>query len=212
MSDDVKTGFVRQRRNLILVSLTLFFALAHIATFDKISVFGTDLGLKEKLNPIPYLWIAFVYLAWRYYSYLHDLGDKGIVSAHRVKLQEFAAKIAVQDIANDPMYQKVINDRLTQIGTGYKWKYRDSSYGPKTPSRSQMTLMISLDAYDPEQTFPTKDLELKYPIQVQGYRYFLAQIRAWAYVLFRTRLFSEYVVPFLVAAMPVLYVTYRCIV
>lgn len=192
------TGFVRQRRNLILVSLVLLFAQLHSVTFLKFSLFGTDLGIEKPVNPELYIWIAFFYLLWRYYVYFHDEGEKGFVAKHRSRLTKLVEKIALQKLETDPDCSKILNGYLREVNAK-EWKLEHSSYGYDTPSRWRWTLNLTISGYIDNRRIP---LHAPIPVLVAGIQFFQAKIRAWIYVLFRTTTFSEYIVPFVIAVVP----------
>ncbi len=203
------SGFVRQRRNLILISLVLLFVQVHTVTFNKFSIFGTELAMEKPLNPEMYVWIAFFYLLWRFYVYFHDEGEKGFETKHRTRLVKLVERIAVRKLETDPDTSKVLNSNLNQIGAT-DWKFIESSYGAGTPkAKWQMTLNLTLIGYK----IKGDDIFIPFPapigVQVDGMKYVGAVIRAWLYVLFRAHDFSEYMAPFIIAAIPLLYGIYR---
>ncbi len=76
-----QTQFVRQRRNLLVVSFLLLAFLSTGAELSHLNVFGNQIDLRRPLLVSWPLWIAWAYLLWRYYQHLHDLGNLGIRDA-----------------------------------------------------------------------------------------------------------------------------------
>lgn len=91
MANDLREGFVRQRRNLIISSLVLIFAQASGLTITKLNIFGNELGLAHPYSVITALWIATWYWAIRYYQYFTELKPIGIKSAYLDKFQSYIA-------------------------------------------------------------------------------------------------------------------------
>jgi hypothetical protein len=60
-------GFIRQRRNLIVVSLLLLFADALGFQFNEINVLGNRVELLEPVQVSPFLWVMWLYLLIRYW-------------------------------------------------------------------------------------------------------------------------------------------------
>ena len=212
MGDDTQASFIRQRRNLIAVSLVLIFAQAHKAEFTKISIFGTDLSLGQSLDPTLYLWIAFFYLLWRYFSYFFEIGEKGFFNRHRERLKVLVEKIALKLLVSDPTYSKILNTRLKHMELK-GWQLTASHYADNTPSRWRWTLVLIIAGCDISDCKNSKarltNIDMPIEVSVDGFLFLCATARAWGYVLFRTPLFSEYVVPFLISSIPILYFMYH---
>ena len=199
MTEDTSTGFVRQRRNLILVSLVLFFVQAHRVTFEKISVFGTELTLGVNLDPLPYLWVAFFYLLWRYSTHLHDRGELGFRRQQNVKLQEVVEKNAIALLEQNPEYLEKLQEFRQDDSRGDRQlKATSSSYGSR-PNSYQLSLIL----VDPVR--PSSDqIDWKPEVTLEGMRWLFYWARAWTYVLFWTSLFSEFGVPLVIASFPMI--------
>lgn len=201
----IVTPFTRQRRNLILISVLLFFSQFHKVTLSKVSLFGNELRLGVPLNPELYLWIAFLYLLWRYYTYFLAIGNIGFSDKHHLKLADLVQAIAVKKLSRDESLVKVMNNYLHNTGTD-KWQVLKSKLlEPPTGTRWYLevkTQGVSADGKDTHALTPVG-------VEVKGFSVVLAQVRAWLFVLFCTTLFSEYVIPFIIAAFPIIFGAYR---
>ena len=79
-------GLFRQRRNLILTSLTIIFLRYGEVTIEKFGTSALDLKF-QNLNAIfVALWVVFFYFLVRYYQYLRQEPDLGIKSAFWAKV------------------------------------------------------------------------------------------------------------------------------
>ncbi len=205
MTTEQFSGFVRQRRNLILVSLVLLFVQGHTVTFKEFNIFGTQLAMEKPLNPELYIWIAFFYLLWRFYVYFHDEGEKSFKAKHRSRLVKLVEQLAVKKLSIDPDASKVLKNYLNQIGAT-DWRFIESSYsGGVSDTKWQMSLDLTLMGYRDKNDRTNIPFPAPIGVTIDGIKYISATIRAWLYVLFRTHDFSEYIVPFIIAAIPLLY-------
>jgi hypothetical protein len=71
-------GFVRQRRNLIVVSFLLLFADALTFRFAEINLVGNKVTLSEPVLVSPILWIAWLYLLLRYWQAFQESGNESL--------------------------------------------------------------------------------------------------------------------------------------
>src|SRR5207247_442431 len=120
-----------------------------------------------------------------------ERSDKGFLARHRTRENELIKNIAIKRFKRDPDFRKELDSRLNQIGAK-KWKCTQV-YGSAKPT----ALGLGLVGYTEENAL--KDIDWRPEIAVEGWPRTQAKYRAWVYVLFRTSLFSEYVVPFLLA-------------
>ena len=165
--------------------------------FAKLSFFGNDLTLQSAFDPKPYLLIMFIYLVWRYLSYWHDLGDQGFKNRQRVKvcnlIEKHGMRIlgAVSDwreklarLAKDDPRSRLLKVRTVELGPG--------------PHRYK----IILSFVDRDNLSSFESIDWKPDVTLAGLWKWRINARAWAYIVFRTTLFSEYVMPLLIACVP----------
>jgi len=68
-------GFLRQRRNLIISSIFVFFIHFTTIEIDKVSVFGISFDIIKKSNDLLYgLYLFWIYFMIRYMQYFYDYG------------------------------------------------------------------------------------------------------------------------------------------
>ena len=149
------------------------------------------------------LWIVWGYWLWRYYTSFHDIGEKGFMPKYRERLQRLVERIGVRRIIQGDREQyKEIHEKLLQQnpnGTRNLMVFL-SNYAAGSPSASHLSLNLSLGLKDPDGILATEALNPpEYAVTVDGIQFFFIAARAWVYVIFRTTLFSEYLLPFFFA-------------
>lgn len=199
-------GFVRQRRNLMIVSLVLLFVEAAELTINEVNVFGNRLVLKNPAIVTYALWIGFAYWLWRYSVYFHDLGDKGFLRAYHERMLYLVQRIAFRQAKRD----REIMDNLVKEGKT-KLVLIGSPNFARYYHRSPLRYVIGLQLHAYSTTNkdePPKEISRdRYVVDARG-PMLVANIRAWMHALMIRHMFSEYIVPLAVAALPILYGLY----
>ncbi len=73
-------GFVRQRRNLIVVSVLLLFADALAFRFSEINILGNRVELAEPVRITPFLWAVWIYFLLRYWQAFREHGSESFAA------------------------------------------------------------------------------------------------------------------------------------
>ncbi len=198
---DIAASFIRQRRNLMIVSLVLLFAESAELTIEKLNIFGNELRLAHPETATYALWIGWIYWLWRYYVYFHDLGEKGFLREYHKRMLELVRQVALFQLKRDPQFIKDHAD-----------KGRTTIAIPKSAmsfyERSSLRYVVKIggEAYSPkDDNVSPGEFRMDRYIVDNRPLLILANIRAWLYVLLRTHLLSEYLLPYLVAASPLFY-------
>jgi hypothetical protein len=118
---------LRQRRNLILVSLwLLIFDFAHVS-IGKVSVLGTELVVGSPRVLIVLSWLLWAYFFLRYYQYWRAENKPELRDAFCARLDAYARKFAkpipYQDAAGQVFGHKITRDSLS-------WFYAVQHYDP----------------------------------------------------------------------------------
>ncbi len=222
--DDIRSGFVRQRRNLIVTSLVLLFALIHqVQPIQTINLPGAPINFGHAVAVEPYLWIMFWYFAWRYYVYFRDIGDKGFKGPLHIRLNRLAYRHAWRLFQTDPTIRDGLQADLEtdlkrqQVGahsgsaiptSKESWDLREVNIHGQVELRHitvAMRFMTALHEGKDRQWANQKNRRLDI-IESDAAR---LHLRAGLYVLTHTRILSEYFLPFGIATLPVLYGAYR---
>lgn len=197
--NDSRTMFIRQRRNLMALSLVLL--ATDIPETLPVST-SLTLHVHAPFTIVILLWMVWGYWLWRYYTSFHDLRDMGFKQQHFSRLQFLLAKIAVRTLKNDPEMKKALDAQLMN-SNATEWKHTET-YGGSKPTSLQLGISVHDDSgWSP--LHPVDGYVWRPEITIEGHPRTIAKYRAWAYVLFRTSLFSEYIVPFLLAFVTLVY-------
>lgn len=207
MNDEIASIFVRQRRNLMLMNLIL--VVADVS--NNIHIGPASLHVHAPFTITTVLWGVWSYWVWRYYTSFHQLGDKGFLNTYRRRLVSLCQRIAIKMILADQDQYRILHNHLRDIDPNNKkrLKANNVSYGVGTPFWSRMSLVLPLILVDPTGKEAMTDVGWKPEVTVEGIRFFWAAFRAWGYVIIRTTLFSEYLLPFLLAGLTAAYGIYK---
>jgi hypothetical protein len=175
---DENIRFVRQRRNLILISLVVIFYKAGSLTVNKIDILGNSITVGNPEIVSFALATVFVYYAWRYYTVCREvLGFTNCKNAYYERLQKICRKNSIQQVllSNPGMELNSCNV------VGRQWDKITYSIGINKP-----------------HTYPGKEVK----ITVGTIPVYAA--RSVFYIIFHTSQFTEYLLPFLLAFLAVL--------
>ncbi len=199
MTEYMRDGFVRQRRNLMMVSAALLLVESADVKFSELNLLGNKFLIENPGVINIGLWIAFLYWLYRYYVYFHDIGEKGFVSKYRSRMMDLVCAIA---------FKQLNTTRTEWLPSATQGKTRlqlgpDRSFYQRLLWRYEIKLSVlitttsGVDGQSPElRYFDHHVVSDRVPLAV-------AHLRAWLHVLTKTHLFSEYLLPFAVALLPV---------
>ena len=202
----LRDAFTRQRRNLMAVSLILLFIeVADVAISPTGTLFGIPITIGNPVAVTWALWIGFAYWLWRYSVYFHDLSDRGFLKAYRHRLEYLVHRIARRRVKDDSRIAEALAKKglkLTKVlGAG-------TTEDPLTPWRHQVRVTFSVSSTArPGSPHQRDDLYIVDDVKSM----LLANLRAWMHVILIRHLFSEYLLPFVVAGSPILYNAYTLI-
>jgi hypothetical protein len=206
MSDEIRDIFTRQRRNLMAMSLVLLVA----DVSNDIHVGPASLYVHAPFTIMMVLWMVWGYWLWRYYTSFHELDvTKGIFITHRNRLNIYIERLAAKMLERDPTLSKMLRDNLNTFDGKRGWYIVSSSYGRKTPSTKEWSLVLNILVTDPNEMLPAESMQWHPEVTIDGFPFYVAKVRAWGYMVFRTTVFSEYFLPFLFAVVVGLYGIYK---
>src|SRR6266516_3672268 len=129
MSDENRDIFVRQRRNLMAMSLVLLVADVH----NDIHLGPVIFLVHAPFTITTVLWLVWFYWLWRYYTSFHDIGERGFLRKYRERLQILGQHICISRIIRgDRAAFEAIHATFQQMnpnGTKQLMVF-NSSYGP----------------------------------------------------------------------------------
>lgn len=202
MTNEIRDGFIRQRKNLIAISLLLVFAETSGIEINKINLLGNEVSLKNSNIVYIVLWVALFYWFVRYYQYFRDLNDKGFKTTFFERMDALVSKIAFKNLLNDPNFIKTIPEP----------KQDEKKYGAFP--RKYHICKSSLEHYEGDAEFligydPNSGTVKREKVSVAFPQLIIPSIRSFSYVLIHTRLFTEYILPFLFFLTPIIYKVYK---
>lgn len=86
--------FNRQRRNLLVTSLLLFFAKSYGLQYPEMNILGNKFEFETPLDVSFLLLIFLIYFLLRYYQFFRDIGDKGFYKEFEVRSRKLGAERA----------------------------------------------------------------------------------------------------------------------
>jgi len=191
-------GFIRQRRNLILASLVLAFAQGTQLTIHKLSFFGAEGTISAPVSTVPFLFVLWIYFLWRYWQAFNALARKPTKNRYREIKKTLLERIAVKrGLApyrdNQP--------RLIEGTSGkpHAWMPHDEE---ELTDQGAKVLLVTNMAKQPITGVPSSQKHLEVHLDHSEMR----QIRARSilHLILTADEFSEYYLPFVIAAIPFL--------
>ncbi len=207
MSDESRNIFVRQRRNLLAMSLVLLVADIQ----NDIHLGPVVLLVHAPFTIAMVLWVVWAYWLWRYYTSFHDIGEKGFLRTYRERLQILGHRICIRRIIRgDRTEFEAIHVKFREMnsnGTRQLMVF-NSSYARGRPSPWHLSLNVNLGLKDSDGILALEEIGPAQNVTVEGVEFLFTAARAWAYVIFRTTLFTEYLLPFFFAFATASYAVY----
>ena len=199
MSEENQDSFVRQRRNLIAVSIVLFVAQLYDVTIPKINLLGNEFILQLPYHVASILWVPGIYWFIRYLQVLNDRGNLGFIDSVRLRLMEPLRNMGLQKyIANQVKEGGLTIQELKQ--RKYSITHAEGPYPAYGGFRVDLKIGWTWQREDGATAS-----QMMEPVQIDlphsEIRY--AEAKAWLEVLLYTTKFSEYVLPVLLFLIPV---------
>lgn len=205
MESEVREGFVRQRRNLILGSFLLLFAQIAEIKVDKLIVFGNEIQLAHSYSITATLWVVTLYWFVRFYQYSKDLNSSEEIShAASVKLSSYMPDTAL--ICLKETQPEMLAPPEDKPGATVTAEIRDYACLEARPNFHRGVFML-YKAWGHEGLTGVNAIG---PIELIIDKKYLQspRLKANFYVYVHTSKFTEYILPFVVFSLPVLYFLY----
>lgn len=196
-TDFIRRGFVSERRNLLVASFVLFFYQASGIVIEEINFFGNRAKVSDPYWVSLSLWIFWLYFLIRLYQYFRDIPDKGIKASYNQKIGKLIKNLAEERFA-----------RIFVPSESYKRLKPQFNFGRSdvlfsSPSYWQLkmwaTVHYQLETGSRAEEKAEKVLELNWK------HLLLPNLMAFLHIALNTRLATEYMLPFVVALLPVAY-------
>lgn len=207
--DDLSQGFIRQRRNLLAITIVMALIETVDLNFTQINILGnkSEIGRPELVGY--WLWLFFIYFVWRYFSYFLQI-DRGFLSAFRNKQTNSVRDFAYKKLCNDIK----VKERLITLEKALN---RDKRY--KVQIQSNSIVSISYDkeigsykvALSPSFVYKDKKGGFVYNsldesiIFVSNTNLYFYNVKSFISIFCFTHRFNEYYLPIMLATALVIY-------
>jgi|GEM_PF-2870416 len=205
MSTDESSGFVRQRRNLMVSSLVLLFSEFTQLKVEKISAFGNELLIGKPQAVTIALWAATFYWLIRYYQYAR--------STHRGALRN-----GVQGRVNQTCSIPVLSGFLKK---NESWIYEETE--KTNPTCHVYPTQCDVIRIDPKYLDVRVSLEKTVQIdsgishtmlgshdyRIEGIALYWLRLKAFFHCVIHTPLYTEIALPYIVFSLPIVYAGYK---
>lgn len=193
---DVRQGFIRQRRNLIAVSLALVFYQTAGLVITRLSFLGNEADVSEPSLASAVLWVAWLYFLLRYFQYFMDVPNRGERDAYYDRLQVLVHALARQDAIETHVEQQKWHEvrnlaiEMEKIDTLHRhsngWQVRVNGVIVGNTERANKSQQMN-----------------QYETLIWGKEFQRSKVKAVLYVVCCTRFATEYYLPFAIAAVPI---------
>lgn len=182
-------GLLRQRRNLMAISVALLLTDFADVKVGKVSVLGSELLVGQPTVLMAFAWIAWAYFLVRFHQYLIDTGDLGIKDGFSKRRMHYARRFAKLQPIRDSAGQQFDTMELHRVAP-VRWEVRISNYEPAKGRPEERS---------------------RIPVSFMRLQWW--NVRAWCHQLMMSARLTDYVLPYVLAiAAPTVHVARRVIV
>lgn len=202
-TEHIRTHFDRARRNLIVVSVLLFVGIyAGVRVLESLSFLGVGLHIDHPERLDGGLWIAWFYCLVRYLQSLRDLSDTGLESRRANWIHRAARAEAIRRAKQEAMEKyKLTGPETTSVQFFVSFAERQYFLLRDTYS---FVVHLGIQSTDDQGTKTDRadsfDTVIHGPVVREIVR------KSWRYVILETTWATEYVLPLVVAFVPVVVV------
>ncbi len=197
---EIRAAFVRQRRNLIAISLVLLFAETTGISVDHLSILGIDIELDSPNSVIAWLWAGYAYWLLRYYQYFLAIPNKGIRTGFQSRLLPTLIRFAMEKEETESEELKIA--RLASPERTVRLHNLGAAFMPRNAVTAQFNVITERTTSEGGnliKEIPQKDYAFS------SWRLLFPATRSALLTVVNTPFFSEYFLPFAIAAAPPLY-------
>lgn len=195
----IRTGFVRERRNLLLISIGLLAFQATGATLSKLELFGNSIDLRSPLSIALPLWVIWGYFLLRFYQYYRDLGNKGF----RDTMLERAFKVGQAEAKR--LYERESGISVTsefEEPSRPEYQFSDTHFDGSIPGGGWQ-FYVEGDVYvRDEKRVHSLNQHFKDKVNLPKRAVRRCARAGWWFVIIHTTLVTEYLLPFMVGMAP----------
>lgn len=199
VSDAIREGFVRQRRNLIGMSVILVLYEKLEIVIDSISILGNTARINDPSRVTLLLWIAWGYFLIRYYQYFRDTPDKGFSTSYHSRLHALARRVAQSKFRRE----FIPTEKFDDVKGPLDFRFGDITVWSAYPHYWDLEMNVDV-SYRTETGVANHSLH-GCKINLSWKDLAIPKVRSLLHVALNTRLVSEYLLPFFIAVVPVAY-------
>ena len=197
------TDFKRQRRNLIIISLVVLFAELSGIEVKKVNVFGNEVLVDNPELVNLTIWIALFYWFLRYYVYFRSINDKGFITQFWIRMDKYVTKVGIKKMFRDPEWKnKITTEQKKRIKSSISEIH--SIFGRSFGEGYRLGLE-TFTKTDGSDSLLAPGATIKISMEVSGIELVFPAIKATINVFINTPVFTEYILPFVIFSLPVIY-------
>lgn len=192
----IRDGFVRQRRNLMALSLIIFLLYHWDAKFTVLNILGTPIDISNGQNVFAILWVLLVYWIWRYANYIFAIGDLGIVNEFVGKRIECLESILNKKPRLGNKFLKKVdlwNENISSDNIKEMEKIRISPVDVINVGFLRRDFVYEFRSVSEAVTGRGDNVKVKYKASFVDI--LRANLKSMYHIFNQTRLFSEYILP-----------------
>lgn len=210
MSNDPHNSFMKQRRNLIGISLFLTVLLYLGIEIRELNILGNKVIIDDPSKAPLLLWVAWGYFLVRYYQYFNECEGKEFERKKNDRLYHYSKKLAENRIRREWESKDYTetewfdeydyeSDKVTvlelEIGL-YKNYPTYQTYGP---TRIKVQRIKSSGMKDNAEIN-----HHQHHVTISGLSFFYLKLRSFFHAILKTRAATEYYLPFAIALLPII--------
>jgi hypothetical protein len=194
VDDDIRRGFIAERRNLLITSVALFLVQYSEIVFDEINLLGNKATIKDS-TVIPFLlWIFWLYFGLRYYHHFREANTQ-IWATYDSTFHSFLVPVARKRFEHN--IQPAANFKgMERSHVEYHTTVRQKPGLTRVNMDVEGYVFYKLPSGGPGYESIRQTIELRWADLL------LPHLRAAFYLFLNTRLVLEYLLPFAVALLP----------
>ncbi len=189
-------AFVRQRRNLIVASLVLAIAMQTNLTINKLSFLGLEGSISAPVSTVPYLWALCAYFLWRYWIAFVASHRVSTVDRYKLVKKKFLETLAVAKVGETFSGRRVART----------WMPHEGEEGT---TREGATVLMVVDTA--EQDGAGGRIQRNTEVVLSPWEFRWVRTRTIVHLIATADEFSEYYLPFAIAALPLVIALVRCL-
>ena len=207
MGEEQDSGFIRQRRNLMVVSLVLLFSEISALSITKLSIFGNEIAIDHPRSLNLALWIAALYWLWRFYQYSRPYVVEVLKGEIYRRSQEICRPTALKvALRRDPT---LLDPFPEHPSITPEISIKTYTFHGHMPEYLDMTLELNRSVGTKSSSIVqgTGDIQ----VRIEGGDLRQLRLRSWIHLVIHTRHFTDYVLPYVLFSLPLFYGVYKAL-